>query len=98
MAVKVFSPPDNNDILESFFPGGEATISTPVSKMLLASVNFKSALPPLNSSLKVIAKFLRIISKVLINSFSITLSISFIMSKRVTSALAKSSRCPIKNS
>ena len=56
IAVNVFSPPDSSEILLSFFPGGEAIISTPVSNILFGSVNFNSALPPLNSSLNVSLK------------------------------------------
>ena len=51
IAVSVFSPPDKREIVVSFLPGGEATISTPVVSKLLGSVNFKSAFPPPNNSL-----------------------------------------------
>ena len=51
IAVRVFSPPDNSDIVVSFFPGGEATISIPVSNKSSGLVSFKSAVPPLNNSL-----------------------------------------------
>ncbi|MNF05862.1 hypothetical protein D3C80_2056880 [compost metagenome] len=50
IAVNVFSPPDNNEILDNFLPGGEATISIPVSSKLSGSVIFKKAFPPLNNS------------------------------------------------
>ena len=91
IAVKVFSPPDNKEIVVNFLPGGLATISIPVSQILLGSVSFKSAVPPLNNSLKVVVKLSLIILKVLTNSFSITLSISSIISSKVFSALVKSS-------
>lgn len=46
MAVRVFSPPESRLILLSFLPGGDATISIPVSRILFGSVSFSSALPP----------------------------------------------------
>ena len=53
IAVNVFSPPDNNEILVNFLPGGDATISIPVSNIFSGSVSFNTALPPLNNSLNV---------------------------------------------
>jgi hypothetical protein len=43
IAVKAFSPPDNNDKCCSFLPGGEAIISMPVSNILSGLVSFNSA-------------------------------------------------------
>ena len=51
IAVSVFSPPDNKEIVANFFPGGDATISIPVVSKSEGSVSFKSACPPPNSSL-----------------------------------------------
>ena len=51
IAVNVFSPPDNKEIGKSFFPGGCAIISIPVSRILSGSVSFNSASPPPNNSL-----------------------------------------------
>ena len=67
IAVSVFSPPDSKVILVNFLPGGEAIISMPVSKILLGSVNFNSACPPLNNSLKVIWNLSFISLKVSLN-------------------------------
>ena len=67
IAVNVFSPPDSNEILDSFLPGGHATISIPVSNIFSGSVNTKSALPPLNNSLNVNLKFSLIISLMILN-------------------------------
>ena len=98
IAVNVFSPPDKSEIVVSFLPGGDAIISTPVSNKLFGSVNLSEAFPPLNNSLNVSLKCLFTISKVVLKSLAITLSISDIISKSVFSALTKSSRCLIKNS
>ena len=60
IAVNVFSPPDNNEIVVSFLPGGQAIISIPVSLILFGSVNLSSASPPPNKSLNVSLKFFSI--------------------------------------
>ena len=67
IAVRVFSPPDNKLIEVIFFPGGETSILTPVSKILDSSVNFNLAYPPPNNSLKT-----------LLNSISISIIHKFI--------------------
>ena len=56
IAVNARSPPDNKLKFCSFFPGGCATISTPVFNKSSELVNLKSALPPPNSSLKTDSK------------------------------------------
>jgi len=50
IAVRVFSPPLKREIVVSFFPGGEATISIPVVNKSSVLVSFKSLVPPLNNS------------------------------------------------
>ena len=77
IAVSVFSPPDSRAMLFNFFPGGSATISIPVSKMLSGSVSLSIPFPPLNIFLntfensfsifrrqqKILKSFLKVISK-----------------------------------
>ena len=68
IAVNVFSPPDKKTVLPNFLPGGYAIISIPVFNISSGLVNFKSASPPLNSSLNTILKLARILSNVLTKS------------------------------
>ena len=91
MAVSVFSPPESRDIVVNFFPGGDATISTPVVSRLSGSVNFKSACPPPNNSLNTCLNSSVILVKVSWNSSFMTSSISFMISSSVSSAFNKSS-------
>ena len=52
IAVKAFSPPESNDRLCSFFPGGCAIISIPEFKTSFSSSKINSAFPPLKSLTK----------------------------------------------
>ena len=56
-AVSAFSPPESNSTFCSFFPGGEATTSMPLSALFSSSVSRMKAWPPPNSFLKVVWKF-----------------------------------------
>lgn len=45
IAINAFSPPENNVIFDTAFPGGCTSISIPVSKILSGSVYLICALP-----------------------------------------------------
>jgi len=49
ITVSACSPPDNNEIVWGFLPGGHAMISSPESRISSSAFNLNSALPPSNN-------------------------------------------------
>ena len=62
IAIKVFSPPENNLIDFTDFPGGWKSISIPEFKISFSSSNTSLALPPPNKALNVLFNSLLILS------------------------------------
>ncbi len=93
IAVNALSPPDNNIMFCSFLPGGCTFISIPVSRILLSSSSFSSAVPPPNSSLNVVLKFSFIILNCFRNCSFIVSVISAITSFSCAIEFSMSSLC-----
>ena len=57
-AVSAFSPPESSSTFCSFLPGGEATISSPLSAWFSSSVSRRNACPPWKSRVNTCAEVL----------------------------------------
>ena len=96
IATKAFSPPESRLMVETALPGGCTRISIPQSRTCSSSSRTKAAFPPPKSSRKVPRKLSSISRNRSMNSFSISVVMSRMMSFSSVRAFSTSSRCPVR--